>query len=834
MIRENFSDKSVKAFTSAARPSGTWRDINNHAATLVPKRRNGFLQGSGRRIRACDDKKEHYPPKLEKPEAVICSYLAQSNRKLTLETLEQRLDEGFHSSLANWDGGQSLKNSWSPKPDARYPILPVTVSEKRGDGGVQMISDVSMDNSVNERVVAANDNAYLKARVEKSRLLQYRPYYDRSVYSKEIQRHVSDTISTTNEGQSARTRPEAIHTEDLKFGDATLRQSFHVASELLYGRADSPAADSDNVSYDIPTNIFHTPSRSASESYDTISMTNFPSRIPTSSRRRVLMSHVSIPPFSRGLTRSDYQPMPRPQKAKHKARPQKSRPDKREHMSMGEALQAAMDNNGGLYTLSNKQNPLEADVVRKKTKPKQAKGEARYRKAGTSYPSTSPHTALQPKPTKRKAPVVQGCKDLGDQSVITSTSTPLHHASPLPAPRFRRREFGSAVYKPTCDVVELTISGMPCDRLHIVAHNTRFLRQRRSFFTRTSSQEETSEEDCYAVKCDTYTYVAQSSPWSESLSGAEDSITIGNELPSAGESDVEEYELVTDDERQSESDDEIQIIDMNGPQQPSTGARTYTTAGVEALKTPVVTPFLVAPDQTHDDGYLPTPLPTPVSDLGFYASPEKPKSPSYERPGPLEWAGGPGFGAIDPTWFGPCAFEDQETSPPSPDISPVQSTEVSSSYLALVAYDSDSDSASSRSTTPEVSPPISPTSPQHKALLLSPSSSSPSEEAARSPSLSSQPSPPLSPVVQTSQINDGAAPVAVVGTQEASPAIEQSGLPDSIPAAVPQDSDGEWLPPTETWREEGLVRKLQEENERPQANLRVQQTILCSLFELRI
>ncbi|KAG6853491.1 hypothetical protein C0991_004037 [Blastosporella zonata] len=96
---------------------------------------------------------------------------------------------------------------------------------------------------------------------------------------------------------------------------------------------DDYAPGSPAGSIDVPTNIFFTPSASESPSSP-------PSPPPP---RRI--SHVAVPQFPRGLGPSDYHPISRPA-------PRVRRPDVEIHMSMGEALQAAMNNNGALHPVS--------------------------------------------------------------------------------------------------------------------------------------------------------------------------------------------------------------------------------------------------------------------------------------------------------------------------------------------------------------------------------------------------------------------------------------------------------------------------------------------------
>ncbi|KAG6877620.1 hypothetical protein C0993_005531 [Termitomyces sp. T159_Od127] len=317
--------------------------------------------------------------------------------------------------------------------------------------------------------------------------------------------------------------------------------------------ADSPA------SLDIPTDIFHTPSRPVSESRNSpFTPTPLPSPSPAPVRRRVVMSHIAVPPFPRRTSSTNYRPIPRFKQLLP------SRPDVQIYMSLGEALQTAMNNNGAIRTVSSQKRVMagsRAESValsrpatgvvknKKETEEAQAKENERERENGTE--------------------LVPYSRDVDEKQVVgIAASVSSVVPTRRPSRRLRRREFGYATYEPELDVVHLTICGIPHEPQDIVSANTRFLRE-------TTTRTPTSKEQWsfYSTKSDTddYSYTRKWSSSCESLEGMEEALTTGEFWLVVDDSSAEEWEEAEEEEEvivHEEEDNEIIFIGRSGPSQP--------------------------------------------------------------------------------------------------------------------------------------------------------------------------------------------------------------------------------------------------------------------------
>ncbi|KAG6901647.1 hypothetical protein C0995_009646 [Termitomyces sp. Mi166 len=302
--------------------------------------------------------------------------------------------------------------------------------------------------------------------------------------------------------------------------------------------ADSPA------SFDVPTDIFHALSRSASESCDSL-FTPSPFPGPGPVRRRVIMSYVAVPPFSRGLGPSKYRPVPCP-----KTRP--IRPDVQTHT-------VAMNNNGVLHAISSQ---------------KRIRAESRAESVASSRPPTEMvKKRLKPeekeRETEKGAEVVQYRWDVGGERAPSVAASDTTRRTLL---RSRRHEFGYASYDSELDLVHLAICGIPYDLHDVVSANTRFLREAE----RVHAIPKTSW-GCYSTKADAdaddYAYTRKWSSTCESLQGIEEMLSVGECWLGVDGSDAEcEEEMVQEEEAMQEEevddqDDEIMFIGRSGPSQ---------------------------------------------------------------------------------------------------------------------------------------------------------------------------------------------------------------------------------------------------------------------------
>ncbi|KAG6896840.1 hypothetical protein C0992_005743 [Termitomyces sp. T32_za158] len=319
--------------------------------------------------------------------------------------------------------------------------------------------------------------------------------------------------------------------------------------------ADSPAS-----SFDIPTDIFHTPPRSASESHDSLrASAPLPSAAPV--RDRVVMSHIAVPPFPRGTNSKKYRPILRHKKF----RP--IRPDVQPRMSMSEALQAAMNNNGAIRTVSSHKrimsksraesvvsSRLPTGVVKNRKKAGGDRERERERKWETGTEIVSYHMDVSEKRVVDVAPSV---------SSFASTRRPSYG--------LQRREFGYTTYDSDLDLVHLTICGIPHDPPDIVSANTRFLHRAKRVSPTAKPQ-----WGSYSTKADTdeYRYTQKWSSSCESLEGIDEALSTGEFWLVMDNRSVEEWEEEEEEVVLQEDDDEIMFIGRSGPFQTQPQPRT--------------------------------------------------------------------------------------------------------------------------------------------------------------------------------------------------------------------------------------------------------------------
>ncbi|KAG5732687.1 (S)-2-haloacid dehalogenase 4A [Termitomyces sp. T112] len=301
------------------------------------------------------------------------------------------------------------------------------------------------------------------------------------------------------------------------------------------------------ASVDIPTDIFHTPSRSPTDSRDSLIRSPSPSPFLGPVRRRLIMSHVAVPPFPRGSGPSDYRPIPRPEE------PRPIRRNTQTHVRPGEALQAVMSNNGALHTGSS-QNWVRA--------------ESRAEPVASFRPPTG---VVQEKPKPKEKDkgfeAVSYRTDVGEErapSVAASVSTFISARCPSPPLPLGQREFGYASYNSELDFVHLTICGIPYELQDVIFANTRFLREVEPVPVTSESQWE-----CYSTKADVddYAYTRKWSSSCESLQDMEGALCTGEFWVDVDGSDAEEWEEEVAPQWEDEDDDEIMFIGRSEPSQ---------------------------------------------------------------------------------------------------------------------------------------------------------------------------------------------------------------------------------------------------------------------------
>ncbi|KAF5381688.1 hypothetical protein D9615_005599 [Tricholomella constricta] len=221
-------------------------------------------------------------------------------------------------------------------------------------------------------------------------------------------------------------------------------------------------------------------------------------------RKPVMMSHVTVPPFPQGFGPTDYHRLPRKRtlsrptpKTKTNIVPHHQKEVQvqvQTHLSIGDALQAAMNNNGAIQTLSDQQQQHAQHA--KKAEGKIATGSSSFSSSVALPPEAEvvkrkyrrqqqdpPHSVDEPRRLSKKARSAAAAQD-PTSSVNKGKLLPPSALQPAPAPvrprsRSRLREVAYTRYNPERDVVRLVIRGIPEEPYDVVSFNTRFLRRNR-------------------------------------------------------------------------------------------------------------------------------------------------------------------------------------------------------------------------------------------------------------------------------------------------------------------------------------------------------------------
>ncbi|KAG6825571.1 hypothetical protein H0H92_003232 [Tricholoma furcatifolium] len=276
-----------------------------------------------------------------------------------------------------------------------------------------------------------------------------------------------------------------------------------------------PSRVSPALSLDIPTNIFFTPSVSE---LDDSALSRSSSQRPHPQRRNKVFSHVAVPPFP-----EDYRRRPRPGKAGT-------------HSSLRDALQAAMNNNGALYTVSQQQQ-------KKKHR-------------------------LSPEPSMSEGPKKKSRKKAGEPlkkvvehhrpSMDINTARPSSPAGPISTTHgvtIREHEFGYTHYDPTNDILVLMICATSTSPLEVVEANMRTTQPggKRRYVSPHVQTEAVKGEQGYA-------FLKKCSTACESLEKMEGDLGTGDFLDSFEEAEVDGSVSVHDQGEGEGDDDDDEIV----------------------------------------------------------------------------------------------------------------------------------------------------------------------------------------------------------------------------------------------------------------------------------
>ncbi|KAG5638214.1 hypothetical protein H0H81_001215 [Sphagnurus paluster] len=375
-------------------------------------------------------------------------------------------------------------------------------------------------------------------------------------------------------------------------------------------------------SNDLKPNMLFTPPLGTS--YDEL----FTSPIPTSVSERKLpvsffVSHIDIPPLPKGVTRETYRRLQKkPQFTLREVKNQRVPPiNLPTHLNLGDALQAAINNNGAIKTVSHQRDQMDkaskSSALTSSNHISNKAGKNRGQKSflnefGVADVSKKAKSDHHREPLARRMSV--------NSSISAPTGSASRNSAPSALAPTQHPDPGDAytTYNMEKDIVQLIIPGIPDCSYHILSSNTRFVQRTYEELisrrvVRTASHHRLWEEVPVSEGRRFVTELPP--PTRNSLHGVEDKLTTGGWLDLL-------WEEEEDSEEEQEDDDEIEYLGAVDPRQSvhqSFTARREKSAGHSKIPN-MPKPTIHIEDSASEDelpSEWPSSKPQPRSSMGY-------------------------------------------------------------------------------------------------------------------------------------------------------------------------------------------------------------------------